>query len=192
MSASVNNPEQVASALLPTIFAHTRSRASLCVLDLGAGVGQTINTLTAHRPCRFFFADIGQHFRSNPKGRSPELLPRIVPPDIKFDICFFWDYLNLIHDGALRQFAEELDPHLNEDTLIHGFVATSARAPMSYTPYKLVSADSFVRVDQNDYMARYPKSLADFEKAFPRLRCERVVLFPGNRQELLAAVAVTR
>lgn len=174
------------------IFAHTRNRKELKVLDLGVGVGQTINTLSAHRPCRFFFADIAGHFRANWDGHSPEVLPQIVPEGVTFDICFLWDYLNLMHDGALMQFAAELDNYLTEDSLVHGFVANNVRVTMPYIPYKLVSTDSFERMEDENYMARFPKSLADFERAFPRLHCERVVVFPGNRQELLAAIAVNR
>ena len=186
------NVERVASSLLPTVFAHTESRRELRVLDLGVGIGQSIDVISVSRPCHFFFADIGRHVGSSYDGSAPGLLPFIVPRDIKFDICFFWDYLNLMNERAFRQFAEEIDDFLDERTLIHGFLAADVRVPMPYRRYKLASNDTFERIDYNNYTARYPKTRRDFEECFPRLHCENVVLFPGNRQELLAAVTMRR
>lgn len=197
MGVAVMSPERdksnyIGSKLLPTVLSHTGSRRQLYVLDLGVGVGQTIEIVSDQRPCQFFFADIGRHVRSSYDGSSPGLLPFIVPNDVKFDICFFWDYLNLMNDQALRQFATEIDSYLGEQTLVHGFLAADQRLPMPYRQYKLFSNDTIEHVNGDRFIARYPKSRRDFEIAFPRLQCENVVLFPGNRQEILAAVKVER
>lgn len=177
---------------MPTVLSHTGTRRVLRVLDLGIGVGQTIEILSAERPCQFFFADIGRHVRSSYDGSAPGLLPFIVPNDVKFDICFFWDYLNLMNEQAMQQFAVEIDGYLGEETLVHGFLAVDHRLPMPYRRYKLFSNDTLEHVNGDRFIARYPKSRRDFEIAFPRLQCENVVLFPGNRQEILAAVKVDR
>ena len=180
----------VASTLLPTVLSHTGSRRELRVLDLGVGVGQTMEIVSDQRPCQFFFADIGRHVRSSYDGSGPGILPFIVPSDVEFDICFFWDYLNLMNDQAMRQFAAEIDRYLGERTLVHGFLASDQRVPMPYRQYKFFSKDTIEHVNGDRFIARYPKSRRDFEDAFPRLRCENVVLFPGNRQEILAAVKI--
>lgn len=192
MSPQEDRSDFIASTLLPTVLSHTGSRRELCVLDLGVGVGQTIDIVSDERPCQFFFADIGRHVRSSYDGSGPGLLPFIVPNDVKFDICFFWDYLNLMNDQALQQFATEIDSYLGEQTLVHGFLAADQRLPMPYRQYKLFSNDTIEHVNGDRFVARFPKSRRDFELAFPRLQCESVVLFPGNRQEILAAVKVDR
>lgn len=190
MSALEQSSNFIASTLLPTVLSHTGSRRELRVLDLGVGVGQTIEIVSDQRPCQFFFADIGRLVRSSYDGSAPGLLPFIVPNDVEFDICFFWDYLNLMNDQALRQFATEIDAYLGEQTLVHGFLAVEQRLPMPYRQYKLFSKDTIEHVNGDRFIARYPKSRRDFEIAFPRLQCESVVLFQGNRQEILAAVKV--
>lgn len=190
MDALEEHSNLVASTLLPMVLSNTGSRRELRVLDLGVGVGQTMEIVSDQRPCQFFFADIGRHVRSSYDGSGPGLLPFIVPSDIEFDICFFWDYLNLMNDQAMRQFASEIDRYLGERTLVHGFLAADQRLPMPYRQYKFFSRDTIENVNGDRFTARYPKSRRDFEDAFPRLQCENVVLFPGNRQEILAAVKV--
>ena len=190
MNTSEEPSNFIASTLLPTVLSHTDSRRTLRVLDLGVGVGQTIEIVASQRPCQFFFADIGRHVRSSYDGSAPGFLPFMVPDDVEFDICFFWDYLNLMNDQALRQFAAEIDGYLGERTLVHGFLAADQRLPMPYRQYKLYSKNTIEHVNGDDFVARYPKSRRDFEVMFPRLQCENVVLFPGNREEILAAVKV--
>ena len=188
MDASLDAADLVSSTLLPAVLTQTGSRRALRVLDLGMGIGQNIKIVSGDRPCQFFFADIGRHVRSSYDGRGPGLLPFVVPNDVEFDICFFWDYLNLMNEQALEQFSAEIDVYLGINTIVHGFLAADQQQPMPYRQYKLFSNDTLQHVNGNQFVARYPKSRLDFERAFPRLRCENVVLFPGNRQEILAAV----
>lgn len=160
------------------------------MLDLGAGVGESMEILSAHRPCQFFFLDVGRHVRSYYVDSGPGPLPVGLPKDMKFDVCFFWDYLNLMNEDTFRQFAKELDHYFDDETLVHGFVAADLRVPMVYRQFKLVANNRIEGIDENHYTARYPKSRQDFERAFPRLKCENLVLFPGNRQEFLSAVVL--
>lgn len=181
-------PETIVSKILPVLFSQVTRRDTLNVLDLGVGLGQSMDVISPDRPCAFYFADIGRHVNASYDGSATSLLPFNVPEDTKFDVCFFWDYLNLMNHHAMEQFAVEIDPHLSRDTLIHGFVAVDVRVPMSYKRFKLTSQDSMECLEDSSYIARYPKSRLDFEQTFPSAACERAILYPGNRLELLAII----
>ncbi len=183
---------QTVSSLISTIFAHTSKRSALRILDLGVGVGQTIEVVSEHRPCQFFFADVGRHVLSNDDGNTLGLLPFRLSSDMKFDVCFFWDYLNLMSESTFRRFSSAIEAFFDEYTLVHGFLAADIRLPMPYRQFKISARDTIERMDRSTYTSRYPKSRQDFERAFPSLQCERVVLFPENRQEVLAAPRSTR
>ena len=181
-------PESIVSKILPVLFAQTEKRAALHVLDLGVGLGQSMDVVSEHRPCSFYFADIGHHVSVDHEGDTSGILPFNVPEDTQFDICFFWDYLNLMTQQAMEQFVAEIDTHLSRNTLIHAFVAVDVRVPMTYKRFKLASKDTIESLDDADYIARYPKSRLDFENAFSHVVCDRAILYPGNRLELLAII----
>ena len=137
---------------------------------------------------RFYFADIGRHVGSSYHGKSSGMFPFDPDEDIKFDICLFWDYLNLMSDDTFEQFALELMPRITEDTLIYGFLANSRRLPMLFRRYALVEPDVFEILDSNQYTARYPKSRHDLMQVFSDLKFLNVMRYPDNRQEILATL----
>ena len=181
-------PDRYISKLLPKIFRLTARRDELRVLDLGVGLGRSMEIVAAHRPCQYFFADIGHHVAINEKSGSDGVLPFEVPDDTQFDICFFWDYLNLMSEQAVTQFASEIDAYLGKDTLIHCFLAVDLRIPMQYKQFEIKSQNTIEHIGKGDYTARYPKTRVNFEDTFLRANCDAVVLHPGNRLEVLANI----
>ena len=180
--------ERVPSNLISSILTHAQHRRMVNVLDLGLGAGQTIKILAEQKPCRFYFADIGRHIGVGYENISRGLLQFRLPPRVKLDICLFWDYLNLMSDDVFRQFAKELDRLIGKQTLIHAFIASSIRQPMSYKRFAIADNDNLESLDPVKYIARYPKLRQEFEEVFPHLRITRAVRYHGNRQEILASI----
>ena len=114
------------------------------------------------------------------------MFPFSIDEALKFDVCLFWDYLNVMSNQAFEQFTEEIKPLLTTDTILYGFVANSHRLPMYFRRYALANSDELEILDLTEYTARYPKSRQDFEKAFAEANILNTTRYPDNRQELLA------
>ena len=185
-SAIAQTRERVPSDLIQVVLKQAKQRPRLEILDLDSGVGVTLETLSQQKRCRFYFADIGQHTGTGYGGVSRRILPFNLPHGLKFDLCLFWDCLNLMNDAVFKQFAGELEEYLDRDTLIHGFIANNVRVPMFYKRFAIEKSDTLVSLDPVDYTSRYPKSRKSFEEAFPQIELVNVVRYPSNRQEILA------
>jgi hypothetical protein len=122
--------------LLATLLEHFEEDQHLTVLDVGAGVAETVSFFSRF-PCRLRFADLyDAPGLLGPVEEDPEAYFAAVfaelcdfPPGTHFDVCLLWDFLDYLPLPALRAFSAALSPFISRDTRGHGFGAFKANAP---------------------------------------------------------------
>jgi hypothetical protein len=146
-AVSAGNTEVRQTLLLPLLVERLLERfdeeQTVTVLDVGYGVAETV-TFFSRFPCRLHFAGLVD---SEELMALPEVLATLsddereayletvlsnlfdVDPQVQFDICLLWDFLNVLPPPALRAFGAVLRPHLHRDTMGHGFGSFKATAP---------------------------------------------------------------
>lgn len=122
--------------LLSTLLDRFEEGQPLTVLDVGAGVTETV-AFFSRFPCRLRFADLFDAPRllapveTDPDAHYAAAFAELCdfPPGTRFDICLLWDFLNYLPLPALRAFSAALSPFVYRETRAHGFGAFKANAP---------------------------------------------------------------
>lgn len=179
--------------LLPLVFEGLDANRSLTVLDVGAGVPESVQFFSKYR-CQLHFVDLyGETgftaaMRSRRRPRET-LFGRFLdfPRGTSFDICLFWDFLNYLTNPLLRDFAQTLREYVHDDTRAHAFVAFSNALPFGGLRFGLQEAD---RLTTHPHPMAVPhahtrKHIAD---ALWPFSVARAALLEQNRQELLLQV----
>lgn len=128
--------------LLPLLFEGIDEAERLTVLDIGAGVPETVDFFARFR-CLLHFSglfdaqslriDAAVTAQTDEDPQAPfdvafaELLS--FPEETSFDIVLLWDFLNYLPVPALKAFSQALRPYLHRGTRAHGFGAFKASAP---------------------------------------------------------------
>ena len=135
------------SLLLPRVFECLNGEPPYTVLDVGAGVPETILFLSQYR-CRVHFADLfdATELGDFPGEEADAYFDRVFaehfsfPAGTQFDICLLWDFLNCLPVAGVQSFSRALRPFLHADSMGHGFGAfktsvSASRAPGSLSGY---------------------------------------------------------
>ncbi|MFW6093325.1 MAG: hypothetical protein ACODAC_05070 [Pseudomonadota bacterium] len=122
--------------LLPHLFEGIDEGQRLTVLDVGAGVPETVAFFSGFR-CRIHFADLfeapdlREWPEEEPERHFAHLFGELChyADDTRFDVCLLWDFLNHLPPAGVRAFSAALAPYLHAGTVGHGFGAFKASAP---------------------------------------------------------------
>ena len=110
----------IQSSLLPRAFEGFESfEAEDClhVLDVGAGVADTVQFLAQYR-CKIYFLDLTEALAGEV---SPGALAAALAEyeGVVFDVCLFWDLLHRLDGDQLRELNEALVPFTYSATKLH-------------------------------------------------------------------------
>lgn len=185
--------DQMVPQLLPSLFDDLQVRGCLTVLDVGAARPESVRFFSGTR-CRLHFADLfGETgFRRRHHARrlpNETLFERIFefPRDCKFDVCFFWDFLNYLQDPLMRDFAKTLRNHIHDGTRAHAFAAFSNALPFTGLRYGLTDLNC-LSVKPDPEPVPHPHTRKAIGLAMWPFSVRRAALLEENRQELLMDV----
>lgn len=144
--------ERVSSKIMPQVLADVAQAAPLAVLDLGFGMPETVAYFNdPERRCRLHFAGLQELLEAGtplPDGLSAEehwhrtfrsLLEEFQ--QARFDLLFFWDYLNLLDEPAVQGLSRALKPYVDERSRGHGFLAPNSAVSVPGRRYSLLADD---------------------------------------------------
>lgn len=170
--------------MLPKLFEGLPDDRRLTILDLGPAVPETVEFFGQYR-CRLYFADLFSEPTDGDGARSFQTLLD-YPVQVQFDLCLFWDFLNLLSMDELRAFDAALKPYVHRGTRAHGFAAMSATHALSIHHYGVLSTHQLVvRADPLARRATRPHPQALLKQALTCLEIKRGTLLREGRLEVL-------
>ena len=188
------------SLLLPQVFECLNGEPPFSVLDVGAGVSETISFFSPYR-CRLHFADF---FSAKALGELPEedtaayfdeIFAELCdfPEGTQFDICLLWDFLNCLPVIALDSFSRALRPFLHVNSVGHCFGAFKASVSASGAPeslsascYGVRSADELILRPRTDSLpVRYLHTRTVLTESLHCFTVSRGTLLRDGLMELL-------
>ena len=151
------NGGTASSILLPEAFTGFEDVDVIHVLDIGAGRGRTLDALQKYR-CRIYFLDLFDEYPHNAEqpcqdeDEAYEAFARIFAAhnEAMFDVCLFWDFLNLLSLAELRGFSRALYPYTYSGTKGHGVCALFPFGPEANCDYKITELDELQMVPGRD------------------------------------------
>lgn len=187
-------PSHLATRLLPLVFEDVASQPRLNILDIGAATAESVQFFARYR-CRLQFADLfGEtgYRRQHQRRRRPHetVFDRVFdfPIGTMFDVCLFWDFLNYLDTGLLRDLAQTLRRHVHEGTRGHAFVPFSNALPFAGMRFGLERADQLTVKDDPPPPPPHPHTNKVIAASFWPFAVTRATLLEENRQELLMEV----
>ena len=126
------------------------------VLDVGSAGASTVNFFGRHfnqRHCYLAFPDLyAEPFisGSQPDMARADLISLFtaalkLKPDVRLDVCLFWDFFSYLRAPYIAAMLEALRPHLSAAT--RGYCLGAMRAtPMPHYHYGLADADTMTQV----------------------------------------------
>ena len=178
-------PELV-SRLLPLVFRNVDPNQRLNVLDVGLGCSAAIQFLGRFR-CQVAFADLFDEFNGDPKPGLVSVRRFFEEtPDVRYDICLFWDFLNYLSADDLREFGMLLRERLHDGSRGHAFAAFTAMKELSGCRFELRDHQR-VGILAEAGPTPYRHTNKVLGGVLWPLNVSRAVLLESNRQELLLA-----
>ena len=172
------------SLLLPKLFEGLRDDERLTILDLGPAAPETVDFFGQFR-CRLFFADLFSEPTDGDAATSFQTL-RDYPVQVQFDLCLFWDVLNLLEVDELRAFNAALRPYVHAGTRAHGVAAMNATHALSIHHYGVRSTQELVvRPDPLARRATRPHPQALLKRYLTCLEIKRGTLLREGRLEVV-------
>jgi hypothetical protein len=186
--------------LLATLLEHFEEDQPIAVLDVGAGVAETV-AFFSRFPCHLRFADLFDAPRllepveDDPDGHYAGVFAELCDfaPGTHFDVCLLWDFLDYLPLPALRAFSAALSPFISRNTRGHGFGAFKANAPAiaRIAPemplrFGIQAPDRLaVKPRGGGLTVSYAHSRAVLAEAFPCFEIVRGTLLRDGAMELL-------
>ena len=187
-----NNPVQVAK-LLPLLFASINEDEPLTVLHVGPALPDTVDFFCDYR-CKLHFVDLFEELPLVAMEDSPPLQHQMnallnIPPDIRFDLCLFWDIFNYLERDTILALMASLREHLKPSTLAHMFSMHNTRIRPQGQFYGVLQPDTLsCRVRRHEPECYAPHSQRKLQDMLYCFTLDRSVLLPDSRLELLLRV----
>ena len=185
------------SLLFPTLVNKIDPDRRLCVLEIGAGLPETIEFFSQFK-CRLHFAamytDPVIQMQSGEFSEA-EMAQHLTksfgfPKGTKFDLCLFWDFLNYLDDKALRAFNTAITPFLHKTTRGHAFTVRTLDTSFSNQQYGVDQAHMFnVRPRQQSQPRKFPHTQAILVNLLSSFDIDQGMLLPDGRLEVLMTAA---
>ena len=191
----VAEQQLVASRIMRRLCERIAGRERLVVLDVGAGLGCTVDFFAQYN-AHIYFVDLFscELFAHPPKKIDVEDAKESIteylqlPAGVVFDVCLFWDTLHCAQLTVHQGLSSALQPHIQNNTLGYGFGTLYAQS-LNHTRYGIW--------DQ-DHLAVYPPKLEgqfsaysrrELSEHFEHLTIQREGFLQGGRLELLLGVS---
>ena len=121
----MNTPSTQSSQLLSELVRGVEEDQRISVLHIGSVRSDTLDFLSQYR-CRVQVFDMFSELPVPPvedtesgfEDYFSDLMQ--LPPEVRFDICLFWDLFDYLNNETLPAFLSALKPHLNPDCKGHG------------------------------------------------------------------------
>ena len=187
-------PSTQPSKLLPSLFEHLDEDDRLTVLHIGTAMPETVEFFSNYRS-KLYFVDL---FSELPIEADEETGPSMeqqfdqflqFPSGTMFDLCLFWDVFNFLDNAAISAFSRALRPHLQADSLAHGFGVHNLRTPQGGQVYSISQPDQLVVRSRGSSLPGYaPHNQTQLKKVLDCYSIVRSVLHSDSRLELLLRV----
>ena len=107
-------------------------------------------------------------------------------PDVRFDVCLFWDFLNYLDVERLSLLNRLLKPHLHEGTRAHGFGVFKGTAKLPDQRFGIRTLDEIVvRPEKDGYGPTQRHSQRALTQALSAFDIRRTTLSNDGRLEFL-------
>ena len=179
------------SKLLSSLFAQIDLDRRLTVLHIGPALPETVEFFSIYR-CKLIFVDL---FSDLPlvthedadvplQQQIAELLA--LPPEIRLDVCLFWDLFNFLDNEAIEAFLAALRPNLHAGSLAHGFAVYNLQSPQDGQFYGIRAGDTFNIRKRASMLPGYaPHPQSRLKTLLSCFNIDRSVMLSDGRLELL-------
>ena len=168
--------------ILPEAFEGLDTGATLNILDAGPAEPQTIGFLHRYR-CRFYVANLfNPSFPTRGLDSAREYFDTV--DQVRFDVCFLWDFINYPDNDALADFVSILADHVHDKTRLYAIGAYSAQLPLRSYRYAIADVDKLATRPAGGIVPQ-PRSRNDLVKVMRGYLVHRAALRRDNRLELL-------
>ena len=168
--------------ILPEAFEALETDRTLNILDVGPAEPQTINFFRRFR-CRFYVASL---FNPSLPARGFDSAREFFDTvdQVRFDVCFLWDYLNYPGNDVFTDFVSILADHVHEQTRLYAIGAYSAQLPLRAYRYAIADTGRLA-IRPAGGIVPQPRSRNDLVKVMRGYLVHRAALRRDNRLELL-------
>lgn len=168
--------------ILPEAFEDLDTGQTLNILDAGPAEPQTISFFRRYR-CRLYVANLfNPSIPAHGLDSAREFFDTV--DQVRFDVCFLWDYLNYPDNEAFADFISVLSDHVHEKTRLYAIGAYSAQLPLRAYRYAIADIDRLAIRPAGGIVPK-PRSRNDLVKAMRGYLVHRAALRRDNRLELL-------
>ena len=132
--------------ILPEAFEALDTDRTLNILDAGPAEPQTISFFRRFS-CRLYVANLfNPSFPTRGLDSAREFFDTV--DQVRFDVCFLWDYINYPDNDAFADFVSVLANHVHEQTRVYAIGAYSAQLPLRAYRYAIADTGKLAILDR--------------------------------------------